>query len=99
MTTGEKETMTSAVERPKSGSLGVTPAGSRPGANLSDDGSPGAAGRGVTYVEDAGVGGDPQPAQEKAVVRPVNDPAGGSGEQAAGPVYAEPTTAGEMPTI
>ena len=48
MTTGEKETMTSAVERPKSGSLGVTPAGSRPGANLSDDGSPGAAGRGVT---------------------------------------------------
>lgn len=66
---GEKETMTSADARPKSGSLDVSPAGGPPGAHLASDGSPGAASRSVTYVEDPGVSGGLQPAEGKGIVR------------------------------
>ena len=81
---GEKETMTSADARPKSGSLDVSPAGGPPGAHLASDGSPGAASRSVTYVEDPGVSGGLQPAEGKGIVRTINTPMGGSGERLGG---------------
>ena len=59
----------------------------------------GVASRSVTSVEDPGVAGSPQPAEGKAIVEPVIDPVGASGERASGPLYVDPTNAGVMPQL
>ena len=59
----------------------------------------GVASRSVTSVEDPGVAGSPQPAEGKAIVKPVDDPTGVGGEQSASPLYSEPANAGVMPSI
>ena len=57
------------------------------------------ASRTITYVEDPGFDGGPDPSEGKTIVKPVNDPIGVSDEQAASPLYSEPANAGVMRSI